>query len=54
MESDHFGDDFSDTEEACRIVVDLAAVDEASLPREIGELVQRARNWRRMHVSVVD
>jgi len=55
MEGSHFGDaDFDSTEEACRIVVDLSYLDETTLPREIANLIERARNWRRQHVSVVE
>lgn len=55
MQGDNFGDvDFDGTEEACRIVVDLSHIDETSLPREIGVVIERARAWRRKHCSVVE
>lgn len=53
MQGDHFGDStFDDNEEARRITVALAELDEATLPREIGQLVERARRWRSRHASV--
>lgn len=50
-----FGDaDFGGAEEAMRIVVELAALDENKMPSEIGQLISKARDWRRRHVSVVE
>lgn len=56
MENERFGDDTwgEDVEEAFRIVTELADLNEATLPREIASLVQRARSWRRRHTSVVE
>ena len=51
---DDFWEDFADNEDARRIVCDLAALTEETAASRIGELIQRAREWRRKHVSVVD